>query len=88
MEILIVSTRFPCHRAGTSRRSVYQLARQLAKREDVTLLSYAVRSKRARQLTALGGRRSYHEREFLSGELQDGDPTVHAAAALAGGVRE
>ena len=88
MEILIVSTRFPFPPRWDFATRVYQLARQLAKRENVTLLSYAVRSKRARQLTALGGRRSYHEREFLSGELQDGDPTVHAAAALAGGVRE
>jgi polysaccharide biosynthesis protein PslH len=98
MQILIVSTRFPFPPRWGFATRVYQLARHLAKRDDVTLLSDAdgvdddqvdtlraelpvvvvrrdhraqVRSKRARQLTALVGGRSFHSREFLSGDLQN-----------------
>src|SRR5437763_16386141 len=95
LEILIVSTRFPFPPRWGFATRVYQLARQLAKRHDVTLLSAAdgveddqvealraelpvvvvrgrhtaqSRSKRARQLTALVGGRSFHSQQFVSDE--------------------
>jgi sugar transferase (PEP-CTERM/EpsH1 system associated) len=98
MQILIVSTRFPFPPRWGFATRVYQLARHLAERHDVTLLSPGdgveddqvealrtefpvvvvrrghraqIRAKRARQLTALVGRQSFHSREFLRGELQD-----------------
>ena len=98
MRILIVSTRFPYPPRWGFATRVYQLARELAKSHDVTLLSatdgatdeqvealgtelsvVAVRRrervpimpKRARQLTALAGGRSFHVREFSTVELQD-----------------
>ena len=120
MQILIVSTRFPFPPRWGFATRVYQLARQLAKHHDVTLLSGAdgieedqvealraelpvvvVRrgqraSKRARQVTALVGRGSFHAREFLSDELQDAVDTlasesrfdvVQIESSLLGGIR-